>query len=263
MAIFTNDLSAHITLIQHEEMLESLNAKYKRNGKEMAIKTGIVTGAVVASSTIAVQTNHPEVMLLTMCTLAIANHLYDLYIKNKKLKPYKIDYKNINNIDYRQIAKSHRENDRYNGKLTFTSPYRYELQDKEEVEEEFGYSSDNDLPSHFLEQQLVPSRMIREYELYSKRYQVPTLNITEEQLTIFINKLVELLKKVNLSHRIYYYGSEYMKRLIAKGIINYWDEINFQTILDHMDIFTNIELSENDIQEFKKQFELQDKTKKL
>ena len=59
MAIFTNDLSAHITLIQHEEMLESLNAKYKRNGKEMAIKTGIVTGAVVASSTIALQTNHP------------------------------------------------------------------------------------------------------------------------------------------------------------------------------------------------------------
>lgn len=50
-----------------------------------------------------------------------------------------------------------------------------------------------------------------------------TLELTmiqhEEALESFVNQLSELLKKVNLSHRIYFYTSEYFKRLIVKGLI--------------------------------------------
>ena len=182
MAKFTNDLSFDLTMIQHEEILESMNTKYARQRKEMAVKTGIITGAIVATSTIAIRGDKPEVLLLTMASLAIVNSLYNLYIQNKKLKPYKIDYENLDNIDYRALAKSQRERDRYNGKLTHTAPYRYERKDKEEIEEEFGYKSDNDLPIHFLEQHLVADRVLHEYELYSKRYEVPELNISKEVL---------------------------------------------------------------------------------
>lgn len=263
MAKFTNDLSFHLTMIQHDEILESINNKYARQRKEMAVKTGIITGAIVATSTIAIRGDKPEVFLLTMASLAIVNSLYNLYIQNKKLKPYKIDYENPDNIDYRALAKSQRERDRYNGKLTHTAPYRYERKDKEEIEEEFGYKSDNDLPIHFLEQHLVADRVLHEYELYSKRYEVPELNISKEVLEDFVNKLSNLLKKVNLSHRIYYYTSEYFKRLIAKGIINYWDEITLDTLLNHLEVFESIELTKEDIEEFKEQLKPEEKSKKL
>jgi hypothetical protein len=249
-------------MIQHEENLDAINAKYERQRKSMCLKTAITTGAIVASSTISISESKPEVMLLTLASLAIANSVYDLYIKHKNLKPYKIDHTNLENIDYRKLAKSNRELDRYNGKLRNIAPYRFELENKEEIEEEFGYQSDNDLPIHFLEQELVPSRVLHEYELYAKRYEVPTLNISEEVFTNFVNKLSNLLKKVNMSHRIYYYTSEYMKRLITLGIINYWEEITLDTLLDHIDIFEQIDISKESIESFKQEFK-EEKTKKL
>ena len=35
MAKFTNDLSLHITMIQHEEAIEAINNKYQRQSKEL------------------------------------------------------------------------------------------------------------------------------------------------------------------------------------------------------------------------------------
>lgn len=263
MAKFTNDLSFHLTMIQHEELLESINAKFERQRKEMFVKLGVLTGTIVASSTISISEQKPEVFLLTLASLAIGNSIFDMVTKHRKLKPYKVDLNNLENIDYRKLAKSHREQDRYDGKLRTIAPYRFELENKEEIEEEFGYSSDNDLPIHFLEQDLVPQQVLHEYDMYSKRYEVPTLNITEEQLTTFVNNLSELLKKVNLSHRIYHYTSEYLKRLLSKGIINYWDEISLDTLLEHISIFEQLELSKEDIETFKESFKLQEKAKKL
>lgn len=261
MAKFTNDLSLHITMIQHEEAVEAINNKYQRQSKELCVKAGITTGCVVATSTVAISQGKPELLFLTLATLAISNSVYNLYSRHRKLKPYKVDYNDLENIDYRKLARSHREEDRYKGNLRHISPYRFELQDKEEIEEEFGYSSDNDLPIHFLEQELVPSRVLHEYELYSKRYEVPTLNISEEVFTDFVNKLSNLLKKVNMSHRIYHYTSEYMKRLLAKGIINYWDTISLDTLLEHIDIFEQIEISKEDIEAFKNEFKEEPKKK--
>lgn len=261
MAIFTNDLSLHITMMQHEEAVQAINNKYQKQSKELCVKAGITTGCVVATSTIAISQGKPEILFLTLATLAISNSVYNLYTRQKKLKPYKIDYNNLENIDYRKLARYHREEDRYKGNLRHISPYRFELNYKEEIEEEFGYSSDNDLPIHFLEKELVPSRVLHEYELYSKRYEVPSLNIKTEDFTIFVNRLSNLLKKVNMSHRIYHYTSEYMKRLIAKGIINYWEEITLDTLLEHIDIFEQIELSKEDIESFKNEFKEEPKKK--
>lgn len=264
MAKFTNDLSMELSMVQHEEILESLTSKYTRQKKEMIVKTGILTGAIVASGTIGLAEGKPEVILITMASLGIANSLYHLYIQNKKLKPYKIDYKNIESIDYRALAKSQRERDRYNGKLQPQAPYRYEKAEKEEIEEEFGYSSDNDLPIHFLEKDLVPERVLHEYDLYSKKYEVPQLNVSKDIIVDFVNKLSELLKKVNLSHRIYFYTSEYFKRLICKGLINYWDEINLDTFISQLDVFEGLEgLLPEDIEELKKQLKPEEKSKKL
>ena len=84
MAKFTNDLSMELSMVQHEEILESLTSKYTRQRKEMLVKTGILTGAIVASGTIGLAEGKPEVILITMATLGIANSLYNLYIQNKK-----------------------------------------------------------------------------------------------------------------------------------------------------------------------------------
>ena len=106
MAKFTNDLSLYLTLIQHEEAIEAINNKYQRQSKELCVKTGITTGCVVASSTIAISQGKPELLLLTLGTLAIGNSVYNLYVRHKKLKPYKIDYNNLENINYRKLAKA-------------------------------------------------------------------------------------------------------------------------------------------------------------
>lgn len=251
MAIFTNDLSFHLTMIQHEEILDSINKKHERLLKEMNIKLSVLTGSVVAASTISVLHEKPEVILLTLASLALGNSVFDLFSKHRYLKKDKIDINDLENIDYRKIARENREDARYKGKLQHLSPYRFELENKEEIEEEFGYSSDNDLPIHFLEQELVPNQVLHEYELFAKRYEVPSLLVTEDELVKFVDRFSELLKIVNQSHRIYYYTSEYMKRLLAKGIVNYWDEIAFDTLISSINIFEQIGLLKEDIEVFK------------
>ena len=88
-------------------------------------------------------------------------------------------------------------------------------------------------------------------------------NVDKETLVEFTNQFYKLLKKVNMSHRIYYYTSEYFRRLTSKGIINYWDEITLDTLINNIDIFTSIELTEEDIKSFKESFKKEEKTKKL
>ncbi len=263
MAKFTNDLSFELSLIQHEEILAAINDKYRRQSKELSIKMGIFTGAMISSAHIAVTQDKPFLVIGTGAVLALSHSLYNLYIQNKHLKPYKIDNNNPQSIDFRALAKEQRERDRYNGKLTHTAPYRYELEEKEEIEEEFGHESDNDLPIQFLEQELVPARIIREYELYSKRYETPELKLSQVDIEEFVTRFSELLKKVHLSHRIYYYTSNYFKRLISKGIINYWDEITLDTLLNNLYIFEGIDLTKEDIQEFINNYPKEEKTKKL
>lgn len=260
MAKFTNDLTPYIDIIQYEEIVESLNERFRRQNKETLVKTGIVTGAVGVSSAIGIYQHNPLAILIAIGSVTIANSIYNLYIQHKHLNNHQI---NPDNIDFRELARSQRERARYKGELEYKSPYSYELSNPEYIEEEFGYSSDNDLPVQFLEQHLVPERVLREYNLYSKRYNVPILNITEEDLVYFVNKLSELLKKVNMSHRIYFYTSEYFRRLISKGIINYWDEINLETILSNLEVFQNLKLTEEDIQEFINSFSKEENSKKL
>ncbi len=260
MAKFTNDLAPYIDVIQYEEIIDSMNEKIRRQSKETLVKTGIITGAVVVSSAVGIYYHNPLAILITLGSAALTNSLYNLYIQQKHLKKYQI---NFDNIDYRELAKSQREKSRYKGELKHKSSYSYEIDNPEYIEEEFGYSSDNDLPVQFLEQHLVPERVLREYNLYSKRYNVPTLNISEEDLVDFIDKLSDLLKKVNMSHRIYFYTSEYFRRLISKGIINYWDEITLETLLSNLEVFQNLELTEADIHEFINSFSKEENSKKL
>ena len=52
-----------------------------------------------------------------------------------------------------------------------------------------------------------------------------------------------------------------MKRLLAKGIINYWDTISLDTLLEHIDIFEQIEISKEDIEAFKNEFKEEPKKK--
>ena len=258
MAKFTNDLAPYIDIIQYEEIVESLNERFRRQNKETLVKTGIVTGAVGVSSAIGIYQHNPLAILIAIGSVTIANSIYNLYIQHKHLNNHQI---NPDNIDFRELARKQRERDRYKGKLKYKSSYSYELSTPEYIEEEFGHSSDNDLPVQFLEQHLVPERILREYELYSKRYNVPQLNISEDEIVDFVNKLSELLKKVNMSHRIYFYTSEYFKRLISKGIINYWDEITLETLLSQLEVFKRLELTDEDIKEFIGSFSKQKQSK--
>ena len=140
-----------------------------------------------------------------------------------------------------------------NGKLVYNSPSNYYRQDPLEVDEEFGYPSDNDLPIHFLKKEEVPERLIREYELYNLKYELPELQIDQSELTTIIDIMENWLKKFTLSQRIYTYTSQYLSLLYAKGLINYWDEITINDFIKYLYIFESDDISITEIQNLKEQ----------
>lgn len=249
MGIFKNDLDQCIELVQLLEMSESNTKAMIRHNKEILGTIGIATGAIAVSSYVSITYDKPEAMIIGLASLAMINSLYNLY-KNRPLKgSYKIDYKNLDNIDYRALRRSQRERDFYKGKLHHQSPSKFYKEDYQEVEESFGYESDNDLPIHFLIKEEVPERLIREYELFNFKYDLPELKVSETELTTFINILEEWLKPLLQAQRIYAYSSDYFKFLYSKGLLNYWDEITIEEIISHLYFFEKDDISLEAIKE--------------
>lgn len=253
MAIFKNNLDSYITAVQTEEILASHAERFKRHNREMGLRLGITTGAIAATTYTAVHFDHPEFLALSFASIALVNSVFSLYNYHKLQKySYHIDYKNLDKIDYKALSRSLRERDRYKGKMEYVSPSRFYRKEIEEIEKSFGFESDNDLPVHFLPKDEVPAQVLDEYEMFNRKYDLPELKITEEELTIFVDKLEKWLKSKMLSHRIYFYTSEYFKRLLAKGLINYWDDLTTDKLTSYLDCFESLEYTEEEIAEFKK-----------
>ena len=256
MGIFKNDLDSYISLIQTEEILESHHEQFKKHNREMGWRIGITTGAVAATSYTAAHYDKPELFILSFASVAIVNsviNLYNYHKLNKLFKPH--DYINLDELSYKEVARRNRDRAKYKGDLKYIPSYKFHRQNAEDIEKHFGYESDNDLPIHFLEKSLVSTQVLDEYDMFNKKYDLPILSISEDELKIFIDELEKLLKKKMLSHRIYFYTSEYFKRLLAKGLINYWDEISIKTLLDELYCLEKLEYTEEEIEAFKKELQ--------
>lgn len=252
MGLFKNDLDKYISLVQTEEIFSTHNERFQRHQKQMKWGIGITTGAVAATTFISIQTNNPTILLLNVSNIVAitsAFNLYNNYQANKGL--YKIDYDNLENIDYHKLAAAQRERKRRQGKIAYESPSNFHRKDAQEIIQSFGYDSDNDLPIQFLEKEKVANQVLAEYKMFNKKYELPPLKVTKENLDIFIDELENLLKEKMLSHRIYFYTSEYFKRLYAKGLINYWDDITINTIINQLNCFESLEYTNEQIEEFK------------
>ena len=234
MGRFKNDLDSYIQLVQTEEILQSQVEYMQRSHRETMTQLAVSTGAIAVSAYFAIHHDQSQAMIFGFASLALINSLFNLY-KNRKLKTdYKIDYDNLDKIDYRKLRKSQRERAKYKGDLSYVSPSNFYLSDYEEITEDFGYKNDNDLPIHFLEKELVPNQVLREYDLFSIKYEMPELKITEEELTIIVNTLETWLKKHLQAHRIYMYTSEYLRYLYAKCILNYEEELTLDTFINNI-----------------------------
>lgn len=255
MAIFKNDLDLYISMIQTDEILESQNSRLKRHNKEMALCLAISTGAIATTTGIALHYDKPETLLINLVTIAIVKSLFNLYTFRKIDKlSYKMDYKNFELPtleEYRKMLRSNREKARYLGSLKYQSASKYHRKNAEDIEFQFGFESDNNLPINFLEKEKVPNQVLKEYEMFNKKYELPELKVTEEELVIFISELENWLKTKTLSHRIYHYTSHYLKVLLAKGLINYWDEITTNTLTEYLKYIEPEEFTEEEVNEFK------------
>ena len=253
MAVFKNNLDSYITAVQTEEILTSHAERFKRHNREMGLRLGITTGAIAATTYTAVHFDRPGLLALNFASIALVNSLFNLYNFHRLQKySYHIDYNNLDKIDYKAFSRSQREKNRYQGKMEYISPSRFYRKEIEEIEKNFGYDSANDLPIQFLPKDEVPTQVLDEYEMFNRKYDLPELKITEEELTIFVDKLEQWLKSKMLSHRIYYYTSEYFRRLLAKGLINYWDDLTTDKLISYLDCFESLEYTEEEISEFKK-----------
>ena len=95
----------------------------------------------------------------------------------------------------------------------------------------------------------VPSRLLREYDLYNLKYELPELKISETELTIFIDTLESWLRPLIQAQRIYAYSSDYFKYLYSKGLLNYWDEITIEEIINHLYFLEKDDISLEQIKE--------------
>ena len=215
MGRFKNDLDSYIQLVQTEEILQSQVEYMQRSHRETMTQLAVSTGAIAVSAYFAIHHDQSQAMIFGFASLALINSLFNLY-KNRKLR------------------KSQRERAKYKGDLSYVSPSNFYLSDYEEITEDFGYKNDNDLPIHFLEKELVPNQVLREYDLFSIKYEMPELKITEEELTIIVNTLETWLKKHLQAHRIYMYTSEYLRYLYAKCILNYEEELTLDTFINNI-----------------------------
>lgn len=249
MGKFKNDLDSYILLVQTEEIIKSQTEYMQRSRREALLQLALSTGAIAISGYYTMHYDQSQAMILGLASVALINSAFGLY-KNRQLKTdYKIDYNNLDKIDYKKLRKSQRERDRYKGKLSYVSSSTFYLDDYEEITEDFGYRNDNDLPIHFLEKELVPKQVLREYDLFSIKYQMPELTITEEELTTIVNIFESWLKKHLQAHRIYMYTSEYLRYLYAKCLINYEEELTLDTFINNITRLESDDFSLEDVTE--------------
>lgn len=251
MGKFTNDLDTYLMFVQHHEILESHIEKQKRTRKELLLKLSLSMGAVTTGAILSKTTGHSNYLAISLAGTVLINSYFQLSKYSPNKKDYKIDGKNLDKIDFQALSKSNRERDRRNGKLRYNNPSKYHRQDLLEVEEEFGYKEDNDLPIHYLQKEEIPNRLLREYELYNLKYELPELRITKEELTKIIDIIENWLKQFILSQRTYAYSSSYLSMLYAKGLINYWEEITLKDFINNLNIFESEDIPLSKINELK------------
>lgn len=251
MAIFKNNIDREIELLQLEERLQSSKDYFNRIEKENAIRFSFMTGALIAGTTISITQDKPETIIIAAASCAVINSIYYLHKSSQKRKNYFLpDYSNLENLNYKELKRAQRKKDKYTGKVKNEKPSTFYCEESQDIEEEFGYSSDSYLPVQFLEKEKVPKRILREYELYSLKYDVPELTLDEKDIELFVNLLEEFLKSKTISHRIYYYTSNYFKRLLVKALINYEDTITIEDFINELYIFQTEEYTEEEISSF-------------
>lgn len=249
MGKFVNNLDDYIELVQILEIKESHQQAFIRYNRQALAKLSLCTGAIATSAYFSILYQKPETIVIGLASMVLITSAFSLYNSRPLKSDYKIDYENLDKIDYKALKRSHRKREFYTGKLKYTSPQSLYRKDAENVSEYFGYESDNDLPIHFLKKEDVQPRLLREYDLYNLKYNLPELKISENELTIFIDTLESWLKPFIQAQRIYAYSSEYFKYLYAKGLLNYWDEITIEEIIYHLYILENDDISIDQIKQ--------------
>ncbi len=251
MAIFKNNIDKEIELMQMEETLQASNEYFNRTEKENAIRFSFMTGALIGGTTISIIQDKPESIIVAAASCAVINSIYYLHkLNHRKTRYFSTDYSNLDNLNFKELKRNQHKKDKYLGNLKQEKPSTFYCEESQDIKEEFGYSSDNNLPVQFLEKNKVPKRILREYELYSLKYDVPQLTLDEKDIEQFVNLLEEFLKLKNISHRIYYYTSNYFKRLLIKDLINYEDTITIEDFINELYVLQTEDYTEEEISNF-------------
>ncbi len=233
MALFTNDLREYIEIIQLDEMLSAQTKRVRKN----ATKTYAYLTTVILSNSLGLGsyllTDNPKYLYIGVGGVVISSLASVIYDEYQKRKYFKSIQNGSKNVMYERIG--------------YTAAYHFEKEEAEEINEQFGHESDNDLPIQFLEKELIRDRLIREYELYRKRYNLPELNITDEELDTYINQIEISTSKTPVAHRLFHHTREYFRLIIAKSILYNWEQINRNTLIENVDLFEILNLDETTI----------------
>lgn len=258
MATFSNDLDSKITFYQTVEQLKYYNLALEKRTKEFTIKSFIILipATIGFASTIFSDDYHNALLGLTGAALVFAGDQIRRLITTINYKHPKIDPNNLTEKDYYALKRASLDRKRKKGKLEIERAETFYQSSYQNIEEEIPSDIVLDALNHqivVLTNDETEKQLLHEYDLYSKKYKVPALNITKEELDIFVSNFYKYLKTKCLYHRLYFYLTEYLEYLIISRMVNFVEEITINDFINELSIFNEDSFTLDEISSLEEQ----------
>lgn len=241
---FTNDLDNEITIAQILEQRQMMH-DYNIKTKQKNISLLALTTLGLTMSTI---TENPLYLVGGYAIFGgalVASKVHSIIISYKK--DFNI-YKSMLEGDTIAIKRERYREKYRQGKIGFNSPYTYYLRETEIVNEPINtLILKGPIPMAIFNEEETTERLLYEYQQYQKKYLLPSLSLTKDELSILVSSVYRTLVTKNLPHRLYTYLADYFKITLATSLIRYDKELTINDLISSLDLFIYYDYSLDEI----------------
>lgn len=242
---FTNDLDDEIILREITEENKYIERITRANIK----KSCIYIATILSGSLACTITQNPKYVI---AGLATAGGVY-LIDKTKNLITQRIiDAQNMRDLKNGNINSIKRRNKQNHQKYRLEHPSAFYKKDNQDIEEEIdALILEGPFPMAIFDSEKTTERLLHEYELYNRKYDLPKKTFYYDELLIFVIEIQKTLEKKGLPHRLYTYLTSYFKYILVKCLVIYKEDFSLEDLIDSIDLFTNIDYLPEEIEELK------------
>lgn len=248
---FKNDLDNEILRMQICDQREMM---YERT-KAMTIRTyaALIPFAIGLSTCVIFDNPYFALLGLTGVGInAFANTKPSLFPRSYKtlLK----EQMELEAGNWKALRRMQRKRDFQTGRLKINHADAYYNECKEEVEEKLEFPIlEGPIPMAILNEEETTQRLLHEYDLYNKKYDLPERTIKEQELEVFVNSIYQALKKKGLPHRLYTYLTEYFKQVLTRRLVDFEEDFRIEDLLRYLYLWEQVDFTKEEIEQIEAQ----------